>query len=61
MLTAKPVEVLHCPVGNLWDVFEDSVKICRVTYHGERLVVLLGELPKGQRQAVGQAIDCLYR
>jgi hypothetical protein len=35
---AKPVEVLHCPVGNLWDIFVDCVFYARVTYHGDRLV-----------------------
>jgi hypothetical protein len=35
---AKSVEVLGCPVGNLWDIFVDAVFFVRVTYHGDSLV-----------------------
>lgn len=58
VITVKAVEVLGCPVGNLWDVFFDGNKVGRVTYHGNSLVCIDGMV--GQRPKVERAIEALY-
>ena len=66
IITAKQVEVLHCPVGNLWDIFVDYVFYARVTYHGNDLVrvksIPRGIVPLGPSTSeIEAAIDALYR
>ena len=58
-IVAVPVEVLGCPVGNLWDIFKDGEKMARVTYHGDKLVCLKGGL-FASRAKVERAIEALY-
>lgn len=38
MITAKPVELLGGPVGNMWDLFKDGVWAGRYSYFGNVLV-----------------------
>lgn len=66
IVSAKQVEVLGHPVGNLWDVFVDCVFYARVTYHGNALVRLRTK-PRGivtrapSTEEIEQAIDKVYR
>jgi len=59
VVTVKPVEVLGCPVGNLWEVSFDGHVVGRVSYHGNSLVCVQGMV--GQRAAVERAIEALYK
>jgi hypothetical protein len=65
-ITAKPVEVLGCAVGNLWDIFVDCVFYVRVTYHGNSLVRVKTKT-RGvvtvvpTTKEIEQAIDAVYR
>jgi hypothetical protein len=60
MVLIKPVEVLGCPVGNMWDVFWDDKWKCRVTYEGNTLVKIKGSMNKGERDAINYAIEGYY-
>jgi hypothetical protein len=66
VVTAKPVEILHSPVGNLWDIFVDCIFFVRVTYHGNSLVRVKAK-PRGivsqapSTSQIEEAIDAIYR
>lgn len=65
LVSAKVVEVLHCPVGNLWDIYVDCVFFIRVTYHGNSLIRVKTK-PRGivmqapSASEIESAIDTLY-
>lgn len=53
-MIVKPTIALGCPVENLWDVLtDDGRKVSRVSYHGNKLVVVSGEL-KADRLATAE-------
>lgn len=66
MIQAKPVEVLHCAVGNLWDIYSNGQFYCRVTYHGNNLH-RLRHIPRGIVETVPTqaeielAIEAIYK
>lgn len=66
IVTAKDVEILGSPVGNLWDIFVDCVYFVRVTYHGNALVRVKTK-PRGivtsapSTSQIEEAIDRLYQ
>jgi hypothetical protein len=64
-VTAKSVEILGSPVGNMWDIFVDGKWYTRSTYHGNKLCHVrtlkvpeyIGAVSKAE---VEQAIDKVY-
>ena len=59
-ITVAQVKALGYPVGNLWYVLVNDLRVARVAYHGNTLVLLEGDLLT-TKKLIEAKIDDLYK